>query len=73
MKFYEYLQEIPDHRGLQGREYSLSSIVGLVILSTLCGYAGLAAAYRLGKRLNASQRIKLGFRRGKTVPVSVRF
>jgi hypothetical protein len=52
---------IPDHRGLQGRDYKLSSIIALVVLSMLSGRKGLMAAYRLGRSLPEEQKRLLGF------------
>jgi hypothetical protein len=34
------LQQVPDPRGKQGQDYKLWSILGLIILSLLCGRRG---------------------------------
>jgi predicted transposase YbfD/YdcC len=52
---------IPDHRGLQGKDYKLSSIIALIIISMLSGRKGLMAAYRLGRSLSMEQKRLLGF------------
>lgn len=57
------LQQVPDPRTKKGRRYPLSAILGLVIVTFLCGRHGLAAACRLGKDLTLEQRRRLGFRR----------
>ena len=42
------LQQVPDPRGKQGQDYTLWSILSLVIVGLLCGRRGLKAAFRLG-------------------------
>jgi hypothetical protein len=38
----EYLQQIPDPRGLQGRRHSLAAMLAAVVCSLLCGARGYA-------------------------------
>ena len=60
------LREVPDPRGKQGRDYRLWSILGLIVVSLLCGRRGLRAAFFLGRGLSLRQRRSLGFSNGKT-------
>ena len=60
------LQRVPDPRGKQGQDYKLWSILGLIILSLLCGRRGMKAAFVLGRSLTRRQKAALGFVRGKS-------
>jgi hypothetical protein len=60
------LQRVPDPRGKQGQDYKLWSILGLIILSPLCGRRGMKAAFVLGRSLTRRQKARLGFVRGKS-------
>lgn len=40
---FEVLGEVPDHRTLRGRRYSLASVLTLVCLATMCGYKSYGA------------------------------
>lgn len=66
MKLRSVLRNVPDPRGKQGQDYFLWSILGLLVVSMLCGRRGCLAAFRLGRSLNARQRSKLGFMKGTT-------
>ncbi len=39
----EVLGDVPDHRTLRGRRYSLASVLTLVCLATMCGYKSYGA------------------------------
>ena len=60
------LQNVPDPRGKQGQDYFLWSILGLIVMSLLCGRRGMLAAFHLGRSLNKRQRLALGFTKGVT-------
>jgi hypothetical protein len=66
MNLKSVLREVPDPRGKQGRDYRLWSILGLIVVSMLCGRRGIRAAFFLGRRLNKRERRGLGFSDGKT-------
>jgi hypothetical protein len=61
MKIIEGLKKLKDHRGYQGRDHQLWSIVLLVILGKLCGEVSLAGVQRFGRLLSQKQKEKLGF------------
>ena len=44
MNLKSVLREVPDPRGRQGRDYRLWSILGLILVSMLCGRRGIRAA-----------------------------
>jgi DDE_Tnp_1-associated/Transposase DDE domain len=58
------LEQVPDPRGRQGRDYALWSILGLIMVGLLCGRHGLASVFRLGRGLSKEQQRHLGFTRG---------
>lgn len=66
MNLRSILQRIPDPRGKQGRDYRLWSILGLIVVSMLCGRRGMKAAFLLGRSLSHRQRAELGFPRDRT-------
>ena len=66
MKLRTVLQNVPDHRGKQGQDYFLWSILGLIVVSLLYGRRGMLAAFHLGRSLNKRQRLALGFTKGVT-------
>jgi DDE_Tnp_1-associated len=66
MQLKAILQRVPDPRGKQGQDYKLWSILGLIILSLLCGRRGMKAAFVLGRSLTRRQKARLGFVRGKS-------
>ena len=66
MKLRTMLQNVPDPRGKQGQDYFLWSILGLIVVSLLCGRRGMLAAFHLGRSLNKRQRLALGFTKGVT-------
>ena len=66
MKLKEILQQVPDPRGKQGQDYTLWSILSLIVVGLLCGRRGLKAAFLLGRGMTARQRNALGFMNGTT-------
>ncbi len=66
MELKKVLEQIPDPRGRQGRDYRLWSILGLILVSMLCGRRGMKAAFHLGRSLTREQKRQLGFMRGHT-------
>jgi hypothetical protein len=48
VKLRTMLQNVPDPRGKQGQDYFLWSILGLIVVSLLCGRRGMLAAFHLG-------------------------
>ena len=60
------LQQIPDPRGRQGRDYRLWSLLALIVVSMLCGRRGMKAAFLLGRSLTRRQKAQLGFVSGAT-------
>jgi hypothetical protein len=66
MNLRAFLQQVPDPRGKQGQDYRLWSILSLIVVSLLCGWRGLRAAFCLGRSLNQRQRRALGFINGTT-------
>ena len=61
MRIKEALLDLPDPRGLQGRDHRLWSIILLVILGKLCGERSLAGVQRFGRLLSKTQKAALGF------------
>ena len=59
----EIFEQVPDPRGRQGRDYKLSSLLGLILAGFLCGRRGLLSVYEMGKALSKEQQCALGFRR----------
>jgi hypothetical protein len=66
MELKKVLERIPDPRGRQGRDYRLWSLLGLILVSILCGRRGMKAAFHLGRSLTREQKWQLGFMRGHT-------
>ena len=64
MELKKVLERIPDPRGRQGRDYRLWAILGLILVSMLCGRRGMKAAFLLGRSLTRMQKRQLGFMRG---------
>jgi hypothetical protein len=52
--------------GKQGQDYRLWSILGLIVVSLLCGRRGIKVAFLLGRHLRRRQKAQLGFVRGTT-------
>jgi len=66
MELKRVLERIQDPRGRQGRDYRLWSILGLILVSMLCGRWGMKAAFLLGRSLTREQKRQFGFMRGHT-------
>ncbi|MCI0525062.1 MAG: transposase family protein [Acidobacteria bacterium] len=66
MQLKTILRQVPDPRGKQGQDYKLSSILGLIAVSLLCGRRGMKAAFLLGRSMSRRQKAHLGFVRGTT-------
>ena len=66
MELKRVLERIPYPRGRQGRDYGLWSVLGLILVSMLCGRRGMKAAFPLGRSLTREQKRQLGFMRGHT-------
>ena len=62
------LRQISDPRGKKGRLHRLEAILGLILLSMLCGRKGMKAAFHLGRSLSRKQLDQLGFRRDLQSP-----
>ena len=62
------LRQVPDPRGKKGRQHPLEALLGLMLLSVLCGRKGMMAAFRLGRSLTSKQLQRLGFRPGYPAP-----
>ena len=59
------LEGLPDRRTLNGRRYSLASIVALSFAAMLSGANDLRAIYRWGRRLTPKGLQMLGIDRGR--------
>lgn len=60
---WEVLEEIPDCRGRQGRQYPLRSVLTLALAAMLSGANDLRAIFRWGRRLPAEGLYLLGLER----------
>lgn len=60
VSLYEELEKVVDHRDGRGKEYSLASLLSLVIAGFLCGCNTMAEVYRFACRLNRGQKEALG-------------
>src|SRR3954453_16437601 len=61
---WERLEELPDHRTLKGRRYSLAAIVGISLAAMLSGANDLMAIFRWGRRLTPKGLASFGIGRG---------
>src|SRR3954453_15813777 len=62
---WERLEELPDHRTLKGRRYSLAAIVGISLAAMLSGANDLMAIFRWGRRLTPKGLEAFGISRGR--------
>src|SRR3954453_3510418 len=62
---WERLEELPDHRTLKGRRYSLAAIVGISLAAMLSGANDLMAIFRWGRRLTPKGLAAFGIDRGR--------
>lgn len=58
----EYLAQVQDSRGKQGRRYSLVAILGLACAAIICGYRSYSAIAEWGLNYGLSLARALGFR-----------
>jgi hypothetical protein len=58
-----FLAQVPDHRSRQGREHSLSAILGLACCAILCGARGYSAIAQWAHDHDISLMHRLGFTR----------
>lgn len=56
MQLKTILRQVPDPRGKQGQDYRLGSILGLIVVSLLCGRRGMKAAFLLGRSLESASK-----------------
>jgi hypothetical protein len=66
MQLKTILRQVSGPRGKQVQGCMLGSILGLTVVSPLCGRRGMKAAFLLGCSLTWLQRAQLGFLRGTT-------
>jgi hypothetical protein len=62
---WEVLSEIPDRRGRKGRQYPLSSLLGISLAAMLAGANDLRAIFRWGRRLRPEALAVFGIKHGK--------
>jgi predicted transposase YbfD/YdcC len=65
ISLWSCFEGIPDPRRKQGRRYSLSSMLGIVIAAILSGRTTLCAITRWAKKLTLEQLVELGIYRGR--------
>ena len=59
------MKQVPDHRTLKGRRYSLAAIVGISLAAMLSGANDLMAIFRWGRRLTPKGLAAFGIGRGR--------
>jgi hypothetical protein len=64
-RLWERLEELPDHRTLKGRRYSLAAIVGISLAAMLAGANDLMAIFRWGRRLTPKGLAGFGISHGR--------
>lgn len=62
MKILNILKEVKDNRHCQGKLYPLSALLAVIIVSRLCGYQDIKAAWHLCCSMHWKQKHQLGFR-----------
>ena len=70
MSITNFLGSVKDNRKPQGKRYSLSSVLRLVLAGLLCGTNNLATIHRWSKTLGKKALIDLGFYKGKLLSYS---
>src|SRR3954470_4904269 len=63
-RLWDRLEQVPDHRTLKGRRYSLAAIVGISLAAMLSGANDLMAIFRWGRRLTPKGLAAFGIGRG---------
>src|SRR3954471_9481328 len=64
-RLWDRLDQLPDHRTLKGRRYSLAAIVGISLAAMLSGANDLRAIFRWGRRLTPKGLAAFGIDRGR--------
>jgi hypothetical protein len=64
LKIGELLERVPDPHRAKSVAHPLSTLLRLVLMGKLCGRVTVKAAWRMGQRLPAPMRQRLGFRKG---------
>src|SRR3954449_1101973 len=64
-RLWDRLEQVPDHRTLKGRRYSLAAIVGISLAAMLSGANDLMAIFRWGRRLTPKGLAAFGISRGR--------
>jgi hypothetical protein len=64
-RLWDRLEQVPDHRTLKGRRYSLAAIVGISLAAMLSGANDLRAIFRWGRRLTPKGLAAFGIGHGR--------
>src|SRR3954468_6525637 len=64
-RLWHRLEQLPDHRTLKGRRYTLAAIVGISLAAMLSGANDLMAIFRWGRRLTPKGLAAFGIDRGR--------
>lgn len=64
-RLWDRLEQLPDHRTLKGRRYTLAAIVGMSLAAMLSGANDLRAIFRWGRRLTPKGLAAFGIDRGR--------
>lgn len=64
-RLWDRLEQLPDHRTLKGRRYSLAAIVGISLAAMLSGANDLRAIFRWGRRLTPKGLAAFGIGHGR--------
>jgi hypothetical protein len=65
-RLWDRLEQVPDHRTLKGRRYSLAAIVGISLAAMLSGANDLRAIFRWGRRLTPKGLAAFGIGHGRS-------
>src|SRR5215212_9538080 len=64
-RLWDRLEQLPDHRTLKGRRYTLAAIVGISLAAMLSGANDLMAIFRWGRRLTPKGLAAFGIGHGR--------
>lgn len=64
-RLWDRLEQVPDHRTLKGRRYSLAAIIGISLAAMLSGANDLRAIFRWGRRLTPTGLAAFGIGHGR--------
>src|SRR3954447_12680790 len=64
-RLWDRLEQLPDHRTLKGRRYSLAAIVGISLAAMVSGANDLRAIFRWGRRLTPKGLAAFGIGHGR--------